>query len=284
MVPELRARGVGEMLDTAALLYRTRFGALVRVSAAVVIPMQVISTLVLLSAQPDSFGVGLTGTPTARFTAARLGVRVGAGAVLLILPVLASAFVSAVTTRVIADAYVEREDTLGEQLKVARSRYLAVLGAAVLSTLVIAMGMVACLLPGLWLQAAFAVAIPALILEGIGVFASFGRSFKLTQKYWWLSFRLIWSAVLLTAVLGAGLTLALNVLVRDYGPTTLVIVQGVASAISSTITLPFTAAAAVVLYFDLRTRAEAFDMQLLLGRLDARRAAAPAGPTDHVGR
>lgn len=284
MVPELRARGVGEMLDTAALLYRTRFGTLVRVSAVVVIPMQVISTIVLLSAQTDGFGVGFTGAPTPRFEGDRVAVQLGALAVLLILPVLASAFVTAVTTRVIADAYVEREATLGEQLKVAGSRYWAVLGAAVVTAFIVSSGMVACVLPGLWLQAALAVAIPALILEGIGVFAGIGRSFKLTQKYWWLSFRLIWSALLLTMVLGTGLTLTLNALLGRYGSTTLVIVQGVVGAISSIITLPFTAAAAVVLYFDLRTRAEAFDMQLLLGRLDARRAPSPAGIADHVGR
>ena len=53
MVPELRPRSVGEVLDAAVLLYRARFGALMRVSLIVVIPVSLLTMLVLLSALPD---------------------------------------------------------------------------------------------------------------------------------------------------------------------------------------------------------------------------------------
>ena len=52
MVSELRPRGIGEILDTAVALYRARFRKLTLVTATVVIPVQVLSALVLLSAQP----------------------------------------------------------------------------------------------------------------------------------------------------------------------------------------------------------------------------------------
>jgi hypothetical protein len=53
----------------------------------------------------------------------------------------------------------------------------------------------------------------------------------------------------------------------------IVIGQSIASAIAAILTTPFIATATVVLYFDLRIRNEAFDVQLLIQRNDARVAA-----------
>ena len=53
-----------------------------------------------------------------------------------------------------------------------------------------------------------------------------------------------------------------------------VISQGVATTVVAVFTTPFIAAAIVACYFDLRIREEAFDVQLLMQRNDARHAAA----------
>jgi hypothetical protein len=64
VIPELRPRSVGEVLDAAVLLYRARFGALMKAAAIVVIPLTVLILLIQLSALPDEFTVGLTGEAT----------------------------------------------------------------------------------------------------------------------------------------------------------------------------------------------------------------------------
>jgi len=46
VLANLRPRGVGETLDAAVALYRSRFGALVRITALVVIPVQMLNVLV----------------------------------------------------------------------------------------------------------------------------------------------------------------------------------------------------------------------------------------------
>jgi hypothetical protein len=63
------------------------------------------------------------------------------------------------------------------------------------------------------------------------------------------------------------------------GSDAAVITQGFASAVSATITTPLIAAAAVAIYFDCRIRDEAFDVQLLMQRNDARHAAPPPPPS-----
>ena len=56
--------------------------------------------------------------------------------------------------------------------------------------------------------------------------------------------------------------------------TATVIAQGIANTVAAAITTPFVATATVALYFDMRIRNEAFDLQLTMQRRDARYAPA----------
>ena len=63
----------------------------------------------------------------------------------------------------------------------------------------------------------FAVAIPALILEGIGVSAAIGRSVTLTKTHVWHVLGLVLTAQLLATVLNFSLAAAAQLLVRTSG-------------------------------------------------------------------
>src|SRR6266540_3309405 len=108
MVPDLRPRGVGEILDAAALLYRSWFGPLVRYAAIVVLPVQAFLTIVLLSAQPDNFSVGITGSAQPRFDTN--SAQLAATVVVLVVGLITHAFIVAVTTRVVANQYVDHAE------------------------------------------------------------------------------------------------------------------------------------------------------------------------------
>ena len=100
MIPELRPRSVGEVLDAAVLLYRARFGALMKAAAIVVIPLTVLILLIQLSALPDEFTVGLTGeaTPVYGSHTDEL-VALAAIVTTLFISAVMTTFVSAATTR-----------------------------------------------------------------------------------------------------------------------------------------------------------------------------------------
>ena len=55
--------------------------------------------------------------------------------------------------------------------------------------------------------------------------------------------------------------------------------QGALNALITVFTTPMTAAAATVIYFDLRVRKEGFDIALMVQRLDAVPVRAHSGPT-----
>jgi hypothetical protein len=256
------------MLDASVALFRARFVRLILVTAVVVVPVQVFTTIVLLSAESDaSFGLNLSPVSTGSTTevdAESALVQLGAFVVVLLVGVAATAFVLAVCTRIVADAYIDHGEATGETVRIVGRRIFAVLGLSVL----VAITQFAIITIVL-----FAVAVPILILEGTGVFRAMGRSSSLTISNFWRSLGIVVTSQVLASVVTFGLAAAVALLFRNGTDSTNVIAQGFANGIASAITTPFLAAAVVVLYFDLRIRSEGFDVQLLMQRDDARGAA-----------
>jgi hypothetical protein len=263
VIPELRPRGIGEILDAAVSLYRARFGLLVRYAAIVVVPVQIFLTIVLLSAQPDGFDVTISGNTSPQFDTSR--AQFAALAVVLVLGWITSALVEAVTARIVADAYIGSDANPSAAARSAARRILTVLAVGLLVGLCQFAGLFLCIVGSLAVRAFFAVAVPVVILERRRVFASMGRSIELTRTHFWHTLGVVVSALLISVLLNVALAAALNVwAARGAGTTAVVITQGLVNIVASCVTTPFVAAMAVALYFDLRIRDEAFDVQLAM--------------------
>lgn len=279
MVSELRPRGIGEILDSAVGLYRARFTKLVRVAAFVVIPVQAISAIVLLSAQPTGFNFNVTGSVSPQYDSSSTAVQLAALVVVAVVGILSSAVITAVCTRLVADAYIDQGADTRAAVRAVRPRILAVVGVSVLVVLSEAVGFVFCFVGALVPITLFAVAVPALILEGVGVSVALSRSITLTKNHVMHVLGLVLTTQLLTLTVAGGLAAAVNRLFSVNSSTVAVVIgQSIANSIAGILTTPFAATALVALYFDLRIRDEAFDVQLLMQRNDARRAAPNAAP------
>jgi hypothetical protein len=272
MVSELRPRGIGEILDTAVALYRARFLRLVLVAATVVIPVQVLSALVLLSAQPDSYDrLNVSGSVSPQYDSSSAALGFAAFVVITVVGLLSTAFIVAVCTRIVADAYIDRESAAGEAVRAVGPRFFAIIGLTLLVSICDAIGLAFCGIGILVPLTLFAVAIPALILEGITVSAAISRSVTLTKTKAGHVLGVVLIARLLVTVLSVGLSAAVIVLLRGGNSVvSSVIGQSIASTIAGILTTPFVATATVALYFDLRIRNEAFDVQLLMQRNEPR--------------
>ena len=262
MVPDLRPRGIGEILDAAAVLYRSRFGVLVRYAALVVVPVQAFLAIVLISAQPDDFSVNFSGSAQPQFNTG--SAQLGATFVVLVVGFITNAFIVAVTTRVVANQYVGHAEGNARLLSNTGRRFFAVIGVSVIVAILQVAGIFACGVGTIAVMAFFAVAIPALLLERKGVGSSLSRSIELTKGHFWHVLGVVFTAALIGGLLNAALSAALNIFTRSSSPTTLVLAQAVANTVASILTTPFVAAATVALYFDLRIRDEAFDVQMAM--------------------
>jgi hypothetical protein len=272
MVSELRPRGIGEILDTAVALYRARFRKLVLVAATVVIPVQVLSALVLLSAQPDSYDrLNVTGSVSPQYDSNSAFIGFAAFIVITVVSLLSTAFIVAVCTRIVADAYIDRESATGDAVRAIGPRFFAIIGLTLLVAICEGIGLLFCGVGILVPLTLFAVAIPALILEGITVSTAISRSINLTKSNAGHVLGVVLVARLLVSVLSVGLSLGVILVLRSGNSVvSSVIGQSIASAIGGILTTPFVATATVALYFDLRIRNEAFDVQLLMQRNEPR--------------
>jgi hypothetical protein len=263
VIPELRPRGIGEILDAAVSLYRARFGLLVRYAAIVVVPVQVFLTVVLLSAQPDNYSVSLSGNATPQFRTG--GAQWGATIVVLVTGWLTHAFVAAVTTRIVANAYIGYGEEGSQAARTAARRFLPVIAVAFLVGLCELFGILLCGVGTFAAQALFVAAIPVVILERRRVFAAMSRSIELTRSHFWHVLGVVLAAGLIGALLNSALVVALRIwAARGASSTGLVVAQGAVNIVASVLTTPFVAAATVALYFDLRIRDEAFDVQMAI--------------------
>lgn len=104
----------------------------------------------------------------------------------------------------------------------------------------------------------------AIVVEGLGVFASLGRSFRLTAGRFWATFgRLLLYGLIVTAISAAMTTATslLNTLVIAIHSTALIVaLQGLQSLINALLR-PLGWIAVTLIYFDLRIRKEGYDLE-----------------------
>ncbi len=281
----LRPLGVGEVLDVALKLVWQNAGTFVRIVLVVVVPLQIVISLL--------FASGTSEIHTTRFTLAgqtfsetrvdNSGALIAAFAIAGVLTVLMLPLASGACYRAVAAAYLGEPVSWRASLGYCFRRLHSVLWLLFLNALVVLIGSLFCVIPGIYLAVAFAVALPVLLDEGTKGRRALGRSRQLVRGYWWRTIGVIVLGYLLTSILTWGLGIGLQAAVHEpLDSTGGVIVNVVVSAVSRVITTPFAAAFVTVLYFDLRVRKEAFDLQLLAGRVGVEpppgALAAPAGP------
>jgi hypothetical protein len=169
-----------------------------------------------------------------------------------------------------------------------------VVGASLIVGVCQVLGLVLCIIPGAFLWGAWALVIPALVLERIGVRAAIRRSFRLVTPSFWRVFGIRALGKLIASVVAAPfavITVATGASdlfsqLNNNGDTqsvhvsaSTVIVAAVVSVIVTTLTAPFLAGLLTLLYVDRRIRAEALDVQLQQAAAKpANVAAVPAPP------
>jgi hypothetical protein len=227
-------KGVGEILSQAFNVYRANAAKLVVVVAIVVVPLSLVSTLLTqVSRDPDT---------DAGVATALLFLMVTVAIALIIWSLL-----EAVIVRAAAQA------TLGDPIDVEASyrwglrRIGSVILVSILVGLAVVGGLILFVIPGLIFLVMLSVSIPALIVEDRRGSAALGRSWGLVKGHFWHVVGVTLVAGLLAGVV-SGLIGAIGG--DAWFP------RWIFTSIGTIVTAPFTALVAVLLYVDLRARAE----------------------------
>jgi hypothetical protein len=277
----LRPLRVGEILDTALTIYRQRAGTMIRAVVLVIAPVQVLTAIVNLSAPGNDVSTIRTDPTTGLestsvdwslflgFVAATLAVAA--------LGVIASQLATAACLKSVSGAYLGSEPDWKESLRFARGHVRSLIWLTILYGLGLGVGFLLCVAPAVYLYGAWAVATPVLLLEGKKGRRALGRSRQLVKGRWGPTFlAIVLGAILAAIVQGVLQGLLLGLLVSGANDVVRAVASAVAGTLGSALVTPFTAAVAVVLYFDLRVRKEGFDLELLAERVGI---APPEGTT-----
>jgi hypothetical protein len=217
-----------------------------------------------VSATGDQFSTGVTssGPPVAQLSAVFS---------VIVLSSLLGSILAGMLTAVVTEDVLGVRITLGQAWDRARRRIWALVGLSVVTTVLEVLGLIPFLTVGIWLWGIWAVAVPAMMVEGTGIRRSLGRSKQLVHAMFWRVWGIRALGTLLVVVISGVITVPFQVagIVIDGTsiepgtiPVTLIVLSAIGSILSITVTAPVRAAIDSLLYVDLRMRKEGLDLVL----------------------
>ena len=250
----LRPLSVGEILDTSFSLYRRHFAALATVALVCTgVP------LVLRLFLETSGGI---------FSNLTLGILYAISLVVLNL------VATGATVFIVSESYLGRPLSAREALNRATPYIGRILICSLLMALVVGLGFLLLLIPGIILAVGLALAIPAVVLEPrSSASAALSRSWELTRGARWRIFGLGVTLLVLLYIPVVAITGLLALVLptasgEAFGPTSISTVAAIAvGGIVQMFIYPLFYCVLTVTYYDLRVRKEGFDLELLASSL-----------------
>ncbi len=270
---DLRPMDLGEILDRTFRLYRAHFMTFFLIMLAV----QAISflgaltwqaSLVPLQPSPGMaphlpgliFFVALFLSTMVTFLAAQVGI--------------------GTLTTAVSSIYLGEPIGIAESLRRVRPRLGKLLGATLLTSLIVVLGMVACIAPGVYFLLSYLLVGQVVVIEGLGPTEAMRRSSELMRKKSDKGFfrnNIMKASVILIIVFmlaaAAGGIVSLpfgiaQVLTHDRShPPSLLgpmhLLQGTLTMIVQAGVSPIGTIAMILFYYDIRIRKEGFDLQML---------------------
>ena len=231
----LRPRGVGEILDTGFQLYRRRWAAMASATLIILVPVLVLEAVAPLNWLP-------------------------------ILERISNLFFMAASAAVVviaSGAYLGHEVTAGEAIGQMRRRFLSVWGAAIFQSIIVSLGLLLLIVPGIFALAYTFAMQQAVMVEGRSTDEAWERSKELARGHVRPILFTSVMAFVFSFFVGVGTSAVLMQVVPDIRMQT-VLFNLVLVAVN-----PIVASIGTVLYYDLRIRKEAFDVSVATDRLEA---------------
>jgi len=262
----LRPMGIGDILDETFRLYRENFLLFLATAAVLEVPAQIINTLLSLARPAVTTIVPGQGITPAQTSAATTGGLIGVVAGLI--TAFAGVFITAALAVVVSNRYLGRLTTVGETYRATLNR----LGPLLVTTIwagirLVLLGFACVVIIGIPFLIYFAVAwslLPQVVmLENVDRGAS-GRSRELIRGYWWKTLGLyIVVAILAYLLVFVILVPVVAGIFAGAGVTGTRLLTGLATLIFSLLVRPIQTVATTLLFYDLKIRKEAFDLETM---------------------
>ncbi|HEV2616431.1 MAG TPA: hypothetical protein VGU63_07465 [Candidatus Acidoferrales bacterium] len=263
---DLRPMTIGEVLDRTFRLYKSDFWLFAGIMS---LPFFVLFIFNVSLAWVSRAHIATVGT--AHSPGAIIGAALGGALLFFILIFTLTGIGQAATIFAVSDLYLGRTASIRGSFRQVWGHVLQVLGVIFLVFLLIMVGFIFLIIPGIILMCRAGVAVPAAMLEDDGPITAISRSMHLTKGFamqMFLIFVLTWVlATIATVIFQLPFTIMAMTPHPHVLPLGMAILQDVTTFISQVLIAPVGGIAFSLMYYNLRVRKEAFDLEHLMGAM-----------------
>lgn len=279
---DLRPMTIGEVLDRTFRLYKSEFWLFAGIMSLPFFVLFIFNVSIAWVTRGQAAAVIAGRAPHAPQVSPSLVIATLGGAFLaLILMFVVTSIGQAATMFAVSDVYLGRPVSIRGSFGQVRGHILQVLGVIFLVGLLVMVGCIFLIIPGIILACRTGVSVPAAMLEDEEPSTAISRSMELTKGFamqMFLIFVLVW---VLTIIASVVFQLPFTIMAATPHPHLLpfglVVLQDVTVFISQVLVGPVGAIAFCLMYYNLRVRKEAFDLEHLMGALGT--SSTTSGPT-----
>ncbi len=234
---------LGEVISQTFQLYRRNFWKYVTIFLVVEAIFGVLNGLVNnYIVLPARLAPGATPQQVLNWTFTYLGAALLLALALFLVSVILSPIALGSTIRMTSDVIENRPPDLMAGVRFIFSKLLSVWAVSIIIGIVVTLGFIALIVPGIILGIMFSLALTALLIENKGVFDSLGRSRKLVGNRWLKSFALY-------LVIGILIGIAAEIVVLITAPISVPVIRYLVEALISAFYLPIIPILVTVYYY-----------------------------------
>ena len=252
-LPGLEPMTVGMILDRAVRLYARHAVLFVGIMTVAYVPFLVIYVPFLFLAAG-----GPAGLNAAALAGLFLTIFSVIAYMLVLLPLSTGAMFFAVS-----ESYLDRQITIFEAYGSALKRFWHLLLAQIIVTMAVTIGMLFCLVPGIFLLACLSMVIPVIMLERLDSIESLKRSWELTEGHRLKILGALLIVIALIFVAQMAVAAIVFLIVGDFESLSFEVANQVTNTLVQIVITPIQSVVLIFLYYDLRIRKEGFDLEVL---------------------
>jgi len=278
---DLRPMSIGEVLDRTFSLYKKHFWLFAGITALPFLLLLIlrIGLAAFQTANLAAFaGTAQSSHAAPVFNPSLIAGAVVGGLVFLVFTLLLTGAAQAATVFAVSDLYLGREATVREAYARAGRKAPRVVLILLLVGLSVIVGFMLLIVPGVILLCRTAVSVPAAMLEDSRAIRSIERSMELTKGFAmpiFLIFVLVWVMSYVAALVLQGPFVYLTAMAAKEHHTLsfgMLVLENLATFLSEVLVGPIGTIAFSLMYYNLRVRKEAFDVQHLMASMQAQPA------------
>lgn len=264
---------VGRILDKTFQIYRNNFIRFITIVALIQVPfalLNLVFTSILVTPASAETSVEMTIQP-----AAVVGIGITA-----LLGMIGGMLCQAALIQSVSESYLDRQISVGQAYRTVLPKLLTLLGASLLVGLVVMLGFMLLVVPGVIFSLWLYLTVPCIVIENLGAGAGMSRSKNLVSGNLGKVFLVALLVLLITWVISIPLGIVGGVVshfVPRSGTMLPAFVRTFTNVIAQILAMPIGASAAILLYYDLRIRKEGYDLEMLAQSFSASGDIADAG-------